>query len=236
MTSEAQRSMAIYWNVLPAYFGRSAPTHRAQTARLGPRVVAAVESALGSLAFVVFHQSETPLRDLQHDALLRIELDEDRFADLRPQRRVLPREQRAGADRDLEIHGLAQEYLPFDPPFPDVVAGGAGLRQVHVLRTDGNSDAVVGTQVLVHRCREIADLGAEPAEASPHDADDRSLNEVRVADKVGHELARRPLVDFARRADLLDAPFVHHRNLVRQRERLGLVVRDVDSGDPQLAL
>ena len=46
----------------------------------------------------------------------------------------------------------------------------------------------------------------------------------------------RPLVDVARRADLLDAPLVHHRDLVRQRERLALVVRHVDGGDPQLAL
>ena len=36
------------------------------------------------------------------------------------------------------------------------------------------------------------------------------------------------LVDLARRADLHDAALVHHRDLVRQRQRLALVVGDVD--------
>ena len=67
-------------------------------------------------------------------------------------------------------------------------------------------------------------------------AEDRALDEVGGADEVGHELVRRPLVDVARAADLLDAPFVHHRDLVRQRQRLALVVRHVDRGDLQLAL
>src|SRR5258708_24636983 len=39
-------------------------------------------------------------------------------------------------------------------------------------------------------------------------------------------LAARPLVDFARRADLLDMAFVHHRNGVGERQRLALVVGD----------
>ena len=44
------------------------------------------------------------------------------------------------------------------------------------------------------------------------------------------------LVDLARRADLLDAPAVHDCNAVGHRQRLFLVVRDVDEGRAELVL
>ena len=44
------------------------------------------------------------------------------------------------------------------------------------------------------------------------------------------------LVDLGRRADLLDLALVEDREAVAHRERLLLVVRDVDEGDPDLAL
>ena len=49
----------------------------------------------------------------------------------------------------------------------------------------------------------------------------------RRADEVGHEHARRTLVDLARRAELLDHALVHDRDRVGHRHRLDLVVRDV---------
>jgi hypothetical protein len=44
------------------------------------------------------------------------------------------------------------------------------------------------------------------------------------------------LVDLGRRPDLLDAAVVEHRQPVAHRERLLLVVRDVEEGDPHLAV
>ena len=44
------------------------------------------------------------------------------------------------------------------------------------------------------------------------------------------------LVDLRRRPDLLDPPVVEDRDPVRHRQRLLLVVRDVDEGDPHVRL
>ena len=52
----------------------------------------------------------------------------------------------------------------------------------------------------------------------------------RRADEVGDEHGCRAVVDFARRAELLDDAVVHHRDLVGHRHRFHLVVRDVDGG------
>jgi hypothetical protein len=57
----------------------------------------------------------------------------------------------------------------------------------------------------------------------------------RSADEVGDEARRRALVDRARRPELLDAPLVHHRDAVREAQRLGLVVGDEDGRDADLA-
>ena len=54
--------------------------------------------------------------------------------------------------------------------------------------------------------------------------------------KPGDEGRRRPLVDLDRSADLLDPAVVHHRDPVAHRQRLLLIVGDVDEGDPDLAL
>jgi hypothetical protein len=65
---------------------------------------------------------------------------------------------------------------------------------------------------------------------------DGPLDEIRIPDEIGHELTRRALVDLPRRPNLQDASFAHHSDLPRQRERLALIVRDVDRGDLQFAL
>ena len=43
-------------------------------------------------------------------------------------------------------------------------------------------------------------------------------------------------IDLERRAELLQPPAVDDRDLVGQRQRLGLVVRDIDEGDAGAAL
>ncbi len=61
-------------------------------------------------------------------------------------------------------------------------------------------------------------------------------DEVRVADEARDPLRRRRVVDLARRADLLDVAAVHHDDAIGHRERLLLVVRDVDERDADLLL
>ena len=57
-----------------------------------------------------------------------------------------------------------------------------------------------------------------------------------MADEVGDETRPREAVDLRRLVELLHAAVVHHRDPVRQRERLGLVVRHVDERDADLLL
>ena len=54
--------------------------------------------------------------------------------------------------------------------------------------------------------------------------------------KPATKVVARPLVDVLGRADLLDAAVRHHRDPVRHRQRLLLVVGHVDERDPDLAL
>jgi hypothetical protein len=61
-------------------------------------------------------------------------------------------------------------------------------------------------------------------------------HEVRDAEEVSDEDGRRLLVDVSRRAELLDAPLGHDGEAVGHRQRLLLVVRDVEEGDADLAL
>src|SRR5207244_5267684 len=60
--------------------------------------------------------------------------------------------------------------------------------------------------------------------------------EVHAADELGDEARRRPLVDLGRRADLLDASGVHHRDAIGHHQRFALVVRDEDRGDAEAPL
>ena len=51
---------------------------------------------------------------------------------------------------------------------------------------------------------------------------------VRRADEAGDEAVGRPVVDVVRRVELLDHAGVHDGDAVGERQRLDLVVRDVD--------
>ena len=61
------------------------------------------------------------------------------------------------------------------------------------------------------------------------------LEDVRNANEAGDELRGRTLVDLGRGADLLDPTLVEDREAVAHRERLLLVVRDIDEGDADVA-
>ena len=62
------------------------------------------------------------------------------------------------------------------------------------------------------------------------------VKKVRLADEVGDEAFRRMVVDVPGRADLQDLARRHHRDAVRHRQRLFLVVGDEDEGDAGLVL
>ena len=63
-----------------------------------------------------------------------------------------------------------------------------------------------------------------------------AADDVVVAHEPGHELGRRLRGDRQRIGDLLDARLVHDHDAVGHRERLFLVVRDVDEHQAELAL
>src|SRR5262245_57965848 len=59
---------------------------------------------------------------------------------------------------------------------------------------------------------------------------------VRITHKARDEQVLRLVVYLAWRADLYDAAFVHHRNLIRDGERFRLIVRHVNERDAALLL
>ena len=81
-------------------------------------------------------------------------------------------------------------------------------------------------------------LGAErdPADVDGATVEHAAAHEVRDAEEVGDERRLRVLVDVARRTQLLDLPVGHHREAVRHRQRLLLVVRHVEERDADLPL
>ena len=65
-------------------------------------------------------------------------------------------------------------------------------------------------------------------------AEEIRREEVRLADERRDEAVPGPAVDLQRRADLLEAAGMHHRQAIRDRESLLLVVRHVDRGEAGL--
>ena len=67
---------------------------------------------------------------------------------------------------------------------------------------------------------------------APHDA----RQKIRFADERGDKAIARSVVQILRGADLRDQSFVHHRDPVRHRQRLLLIVRDIDEGDAEIGM
>jgi hypothetical protein len=61
------------------------------------------------------------------------------------------------------------------------------------------------------------------------------VDEVAEPEEVRDERGPRLLVELLGRPALLDAPLVHHRDLVGHRHGLLLIVRDVHEREPDLA-
>ena len=118
---------------------------------------------------------------------------------------------------DQELPTVEADCVAGGHPHVDDLLDGAGLQ----------GHARIG---LLARLEHPQLLGAD------HEADAVSLEHVRDPDEAGYELGGRPLVDLDRRAYLLDAAVGHHGHAIAHGQRLFLVVRDVDEGDPDLLL
>src|SRR2546428_997213 len=66
--------------------------------------------------------------------------------------------------------------------------------------------------------------------------DHPARQEIRDADEVGDEVGAGPRVDLLWAPDLLDPAVPHHRDAVGDRDRLLLIVGDVEGRDPEVLL
>src|SRR5262249_7023102 len=66
--------------------------------------------------------------------------------------------------------------------------------------------------------------------------DDLRVDEIGGADEIGDKPVAGPLVDLTRRANLHDPSFAHDGDFVRQRERLALIMRDINGREREFTL
>src|SRR6476620_11597963 len=136
---------------------------------------------------------------------------------------------------DDESHGrpLEDDLVEDSGQHIRFLRAGAIRQDIDILRPSEGEDLVAGPDVGWRECgqRGAGRLDGRSSGLAAHSVDrhDGSIERVVVADEMGHELAGRPQVDVELGARLLDPAQVHDEDAVRDREGLGLVVRDVDS-------
>src|SRR5262249_21559518 len=171
-------------------------------------------------------------------AFLRLDAHIDGLADRRAQRRMRLGYELNIADLDVKIQVVAEKIPGIDGALADVVAvggGGRAFRELDVRRPHRHDHRRVPTHTFAGMRLELADRRADDAVAAI-ERGDGAADEIGGADEIGHEPVDRLLVDLARRADLDDPALVHDRDLVGERERLALIVGDVDGGEVEVAL
>ena len=117
--------------------------------------------------------------------------------------------------------------------FDLVARGDRGERQA--LRTDRADDRLACRHLRRRLQPHPTGLGLD-VDGLAVTADDLARQEVRRADELRDELVVGRLVDLPRATELQHAALLHHRDRGRERQRLDLVVGDVDGGDAELAL
>ena len=106
--------------------------------------------------------------------------------------------------------------------------GGADL---HSFRPQRCGDRLAGLDRLDQRTVDPSIAGRHPNGAAPVGAVlQRAFETIVLADEPRDEGVLRMFIHLFRRIELLDLAAMKHRDAVRHRERLGLVVRDVDHG------
>ena len=96
---------------------------------------------------------------------------------------------------------------------------------VHVLGTDDDVHVLVFGKALVHARERVA--RERHAEVLAHNA----VDNVALADKIGHESILRLIINIERRADLLDLALGHDDDRVGHAQRFFLIVRDEHERD-----
>ena len=118
---------------------------------------------------------------------------------------------------------------------PGRVHGLAGVADQHLLGADADPPALaVGVRAAGRdRDPDAVHVEGDQVGVAAHDA---PVDEVGLAEEVGHERRARVLVELRGGAELLDQPAVHHRHGVGHRHGLLLVVGDVHEGQAHLGL
>src|SRR5688572_30679537 len=166
-------------------------------------------------------------------AVCRFEPEVHGVADPEVHVRIHSREQQLGTDADLAFVRLTHEDSGRYTPIHHVFAGPLSRGDVHEFWPDADRRLRAG--------RELAAVTGDHAEPGLHERvtvalpENPRFHEVRAADEVGHELRIRVEVNLLRRSDFDDAAGAHDSDLIRKRQRLDPVVRDVDACDAERA-
>src|SRR2546425_3280032 len=171
-----------------------------------------------------------------HDAVVGGEGQRHRLLALEPRARGVGRVHPQGpaVDRHLEPHEGPEERDDLEHAVESVPSV---LRRA--LSDDGE---LLGPERQEERLAVPTDVQSDPQPlALPvHDAlpgrDHPARQEIRDADEVGDEVGAGPRVDLLWAPDLLDPAVPHHRDAVGDRERLLLIVGDVEGRDPEVLL
>src|SRR2546425_10367543 len=171
-----------------------------------------------------------------HDAVVGGEGQRHRLLALAPHARGVGRvhPQRPAVDRHLEPHEGPEERDDLEHALESVPSV---LRRA--LSDDGE---LLGPERQEDPLAVPTDVRSDPQPlALPvHDAlpgrDHPARQEIRDTDEVGDEVGAGPRVDLLWAPDLLDPAVPHHRDAVGDRERLLLIVGDVEGRDPEVLL
>ena len=161
------------------------------------------------------------LRTLVHDVdVKRNDGQTDRLADRLCHGGMHCEGEELGANHHLVVHAL--EYDGLNNALKQAVAG---VDDLEILRTDNDIDRRILLEALVHA------LEGAAAELDLAVLEHHAVNDIGFADEIRNKGVDRLVVDIGRAADLLDNAVVHNDNAVTHRQRLFLVVGDVDKGD-----
>jgi hypothetical protein len=108
-----------------------------------------------------------------------------------------------------------------------------GVRKPQAFRPDHEVDVAGRERRLLGDPHRTDPLKLHPSRTRGVDAPGQ---EVAVADEFSDEAVGRPVVDVERGSDLFDLAVAEHGDAIGHRHGLGLVVRDVDHRDADLAM
>src|SRR3989475_12892341 len=113
--------------------------------------------------------------------------------------------QSAVADLHLKVDRFAEEHLLADATLPDVLAFGPRFGKPDIFWPHREDHFFPWLQRFHRPDLHFAERRAHAVVTRRRRRANNGIAQIRGADEVGHELVARPLIDLARRADLLDA-------------------------------